>query len=161
MDSAELSLLHEFSPQLNTHTRTVRVWIVFLLLVFLFGLFGLYMQISKGHAVTGMRDYVVWGVYIVNFIFFMGISYAGALIAGTLHLMGTAWRKPIMRIAELLTVVSLMIGPLFIILCIGRLDRLDYLVLFGLSHLPRIILFSADYLIFFGLSHLLGLSCFL
>ena len=136
MDSAELNLLKEFTPQLDTHTKAVRAWIVFLLLAFLFGLFGLYMQITKGHAITGMRDYVVWGVYIVNFIFFMGISYAGALIAGSLHLMGTSWRKPIMRLAELLTVVSLMIGPLFIILCIGRLDRLYYLVLFGRIQSP-------------------------
>lgn len=136
MDNNELSLLREFSPQLNTHTKLVRAWLIFLLIAFMFGLFGLYMQIIKGHAITGMRDYVVWGVYIVNFIFFMGLSYAGALIAGTLHLMKTEWRKPIMRMAELLTVVSLIIGPLFIILCIGRLDRLYYLVLFGRIQSP-------------------------
>ena len=66
----------------------------------------------------------------------MGLSYAGALIAGTLHLMKTAWRKPIMRMAEILTVVSLMIGPMFIILCIGRLDRLHFLVLHGRIQSP-------------------------
>lgn len=136
MDNNELSLLREFSPQLNTNTKLVKAWLLFLVLAFMFGLFGLYMQITKGHAITGMRDYVVWGVYIVNFIFFMGLSYAGALIAGTLHLMKTDWRKPIMRMAEILTVVSLMIGPLFIILCIGRLDRLYYLVIFGRIQSP-------------------------
>jgi molybdopterin-containing oxidoreductase family membrane subunit len=50
--------------------------------------------------------------------------------------MKTEWRKPIMRLAELLTVVSIMIGPLFIVLCIGRLDRLYYLVLFGRIQSP-------------------------
>ncbi len=136
MDNNELGLLREFSPQLSTKSKLVKAWLLFLVLAFMFGLFGLYMQIIKGHAITGMRDYVVWGVYIVNFIFFMGLSYAGALIAGTLHLMKTDWRKPIMRMAEILTVVSLMIGPLFIILCIGRLDRLYYLVLFGRIQSP-------------------------
>ena len=53
---------------------------------FLFGMYGLYYQITKGHIVTGMRDNVVWGVYIVNFIFFMGLSYAGALISGSFAL---------------------------------------------------------------------------
>jgi molybdopterin-containing oxidoreductase family membrane subunit len=95
----------------------------------LFGVYGLYTQIAGGHIVTGMRDNVVWGVYIVNFIFFMGVSYAGALISGVLHLFKSEWRKPIMRIGELLTVISLLIGPTFILFCIGRLDRLHFLML--------------------------------
>ncbi len=136
MDKAELNLLREFSPQLKTRTNLGKAWLVILIAGILFGLFGLYTQIVKGHIVTGMRDYVVWGVYIVNFIFFMGLSYAGALIAGSLHLMQTNWRKPIMRMAEILTVVSLMVGPLFIILCIGRLDRLHYLFIYGRIQSP-------------------------
>ncbi len=136
MDKAEQSLLKEFLPQLKTQSNLGRAWFIILLLGLFIGLFGLYTQIVKGHIVTGMRDYVVWGVYIVNFIFFMGLSYAGALIAGSLHLMQTNWRKPIMRMAEILTVVSLMIGPLFIILCIGRLDRLYYLFIFGRIQSP-------------------------
>jgi molybdopterin-containing oxidoreductase family membrane subunit len=79
-------LLREFAPQIE-HTSTVgKLWIAFLTAVVLLGFFALYWQVSRGHIVTGMRDNVVWGVYIVNFIFFMGISYAGALISGTLHL---------------------------------------------------------------------------
>jgi molybdopterin-containing oxidoreductase family membrane subunit len=79
---------------------------------------------------------VVWGIYIVNFIFFMGISYAGALISGSLHLFKTPWRQPIIRISELITIISLLIGPLYILLCIGRLDRLPNLVLFGRIQSP-------------------------
>lgn len=136
MDKAELSLLREFSPQLKTRTLAGKIWIGILLIGLLIGLFGLYIQIARGHVVTGMRDYVVWGVYIVNFIFFMGLSYAGALVAGSLHLMQSPWRKPIMRMAEILTVVSLMIGPLFILLCIGRLDRIYYLFIYGRIQSP-------------------------
>jgi molybdopterin-containing oxidoreductase family membrane subunit len=95
--------------------------------------FGLYTQIAKGHVVTGMRDNVVWGVYIINFIFFMGMSYAGALISGILHLFKSNWRGPIIRMAELITIISLFIGPVFILFCIGRLDKLHYLVIY-----PRI-----------------------
>jgi molybdopterin-containing oxidoreductase family membrane subunit len=76
-----------------------------------------------------MRDNVVWGIYIVNFIFFMGVSYAGALISGVLHLFKTSWRKPIIRMTELITVVSLMIGPVFILFCVGRFERIPYLIL--------------------------------
>jgi molybdopterin-containing oxidoreductase family membrane subunit len=103
------------------------------LVSFITGVYGLTLQITKGHIVTGMRDNVVWGFYIVNFIFFMGLSYAGALISGVLHLFKAEWRKPIIRITELTTVISLLIGPCFIIFCIGRLDRLFYLIMY-----PRI-----------------------
>ncbi|NJO68974.1 MAG: polysulfide reductase NrfD [Bacteroidetes bacterium] len=104
-----------------------------MLLLFAFGIYGLVYQILHGHDVTGMRDHVVWGVYIVNFIFFMGLSYAGAIISGALHLMKTEWRKPIIRMGELITVISLLIGPCFIIFCVGRFDRLHYLLIY-----PRI-----------------------
>ncbi|MFC2087388.1 NrfD/PsrC family molybdoenzyme membrane anchor subunit [Bacteroidota bacterium] len=109
------------------------MFFTFFLIVYLIGIYGLITQITEGHIATGMRDNVVWGVYIVNFIFFMGLSYAGALISGTLHLYKSKWRKPIIRMAELLTVISLVIGPVFILFCIGRLDRLHYLIIY-----PRI-----------------------
>ena len=93
----------------------------------LLGGYALYLQIAKGHGVTGMRDNVVWGLYIVNFIFFIGISYAGAVISGILHILKVEWRKPIIRLAEMITVISTIIGPVFILLCVGRLDRLHHL----------------------------------
>lgn len=123
------NLVKEFAPQIE---KTSKTWWFFFVIFFglaLFGVYGLYTQIAEGHIVTGMRDNVVWGVYIVNFIFFMGVSYAGALISGVLHLFKSEWRKPIMRIGELLTVISLLIGPTFILFCIGRLDRLHFLML--------------------------------
>ncbi|MDO9257605.1 MAG: NrfD/PsrC family molybdoenzyme membrane anchor subunit [Bacteroidales bacterium] len=129
-------LLREFAPQIE-HTGTLgKLWITFLVGVVLLGFFALYWQVSRGHIVTGMRDNVVWGVYIVNFIFFMGISYAGALISGALHLFHAEWRKPIIRMAEFITIISLLIGPGFIMMCIGRLDRLPNLILFGRIQSP-------------------------
>jgi molybdopterin-containing oxidoreductase family membrane subunit len=129
-------LLKEFAPQIEQTGIWGKVWIAFLVAVLLLGVFALYWQVSRGHIVTGMRDNVVWGVYIVNFIFFMGISYAGALISGALHLFHAGWRKPIIRMAEFITIISLLIGPVFIMLCIGRLDRLPNLVLFGRIQSP-------------------------
>jgi molybdopterin-containing oxidoreductase family membrane subunit len=79
---------------------------------------------------------VIWGLYIANFIFFIGISYAGALISGILHLLRVQWRTPIIRMAETITVISTMIGPCYILLCIGRLDRLDHLLLYGRIQSP-------------------------
>lgn len=105
-------------------------WVIFFLLWILLGIYALYLQIAVGHSVTGMRDNVVWGLYIANFIFFIGISYAGAVISGILHILHVEWRKPIIRIAEMITVISTIIGPLYILLCVGRLDRLHHLFMY-------------------------------
>jgi Ni/Fe-hydrogenase subunit HybB-like protein len=129
-------LLREFAPQIEKTSAISVIWILFLLGVIGIGVYAFVTQVTQGHEVTGMRDNVVWGIYIVNFIFFMGMSYAGAIISGALHLFRTEWRKPIIRMAEYLAIISLLIGPGYILLCIGRLDRLYYLALFGRIQSP-------------------------
>jgi molybdopterin-containing oxidoreductase family membrane subunit len=125
--------LQELIVPLERTKKSGVVFIAILVALISLGLFALYTQIAEGHIVTGMRDNVVWGIYIVNFIFFMGVSYAGALISGSLQLFRVKWRGPVMRFAELITIISLVLGPLYILLCIGRLDRLPYLFIY-----PRI-----------------------
>jgi molybdopterin-containing oxidoreductase family membrane subunit len=124
---ADKKLLKDLTPEIESTSTTWYITFAVFLGFFLLGIYGLIQQIDKGHIVTGMRDNVVWGLYIVNFIFFMGLSYSGALISGVLHLFHTGWRKPVIRLAELITVISLIIGPFFIFFCIGRLDRLYFL----------------------------------
>lgn len=124
---ADKKLLKDLTPELESTGSGWYITFAIFLGLFIVGIYGLVQQIDKGHIVTGMRDNVVWGFYIVNFIFFMGLSYSGALISGVLHLFHTGWRKPIIRMAELITVISLVIGPFFIFFCIGRLDRLYFL----------------------------------
>jgi Ni/Fe-hydrogenase subunit HybB-like protein len=138
VDEKTLRNLDIVRPQLESISKKGITFIIFMLLIIGAGLFALYTQISKGHIVTGMRDNVVWGLYIVNFIFFIGISYAGALISGILHLLRVPWRTPIIRMAEMITVISTLIGPSYILLCIGRLDRLPNLLLHGRIQSPII-----------------------
>ncbi|HDZ41388.1 MAG TPA: hypothetical protein ENH59_06895 [Bacteroidetes bacterium] len=127
------NLVKELTTEIISTSRNWYLLFGVFVLVWAIGIYALIQQIDKGHIVTGMRDNVVWGVYIVNFIFFMGLSYAGALISGVLHLFKSPWRAPVIRFAELITVISLCIGPFFIFFCIGRLDRLPFLFAF-----PRI-----------------------
>lgn len=126
-------LVKEFSPMIEKNTLPSKIWMGALVAIILVGLYALVVQVSKGHVVTGMRDNVVWGIYIINFIFFVGVSYSGAFISGVLHFFNTPWKNSVSRIIEIITVLSLVIGPIFILLCIGRLDRLHYLFLY-----PRI-----------------------
>ena len=121
--------LKYFAPQIEKVSGPTKIWIGLLLILILIGGVGLFQQITQGHIVTGMRDHVVWGLFIANFIFFIGISYAGAILAGMLFLFNVPWRRPIVRISVLLSIVAGVIGPVFILLCIGRFDRLHHLII--------------------------------
>lgn len=133
IDTRKRELVKELSPMLEKSSLLSKIWIISLISIILVGLYAFVLQLSNGHEVTGMRDNVVWGIYIVNFIFFVCLSYSGAFIAGILHFFETPLKNSIARIVEITTVLSLIIGPVFILLCIGRLDRLYYLFLY-----PRI-----------------------
>jgi molybdopterin-containing oxidoreductase family membrane subunit len=91
----------QVTKSITTRSTKGNIWIVGLCLVILWGFYGLYKQITVGHVVTGMRDNVVWGLFIVNFIFLIGIGYSGAIIAGLLRLFRPEWPFPVMRIVAL------------------------------------------------------------
>lgn len=117
-------------PTIEKYGKRAWFWTFFYLIWIGVGGYALVLQITKGHGITGMRDNVVWGLYIVNFIFFIGISYAGAIIAGLLHLFRVPWGKPIIRLAQMMTIISVIVGPVFILLCVGRFDRIYHLFLY-------------------------------
>ena len=90
------------------------------LLVILFGAFCWFVQLRDGMGVTGLKRPVFWGYYIVDFVFWIGISHAGTLISAILRLTDAGWRKPITRAAEAITLFALMIGGMFPIIHLGR-----------------------------------------
>src|SRR6267378_7223044 len=77
-------------------------------------------QLRQGMGVTGLQRPVFWGFYIVDFVFWIGISHAGTLISAILRLTDAGWRKPVTRAAEAITVFCLMIGGMFPIIHLGR-----------------------------------------
>ena len=126
----------DFKPQIESIGKYGYIFITTAVLIILWGIYALYRQFSIGQIETGMRDYVIWGIYDANFIFFIGISYAGALISGILHLLRVEWRHPILRMAETITVVSILIGPCYIFLSMGRLERVWHLFAYGRIQSP-------------------------
>lgn len=100
-----------------------------LTVVFLWGLLAFAYQAASGLRVTAMTNYFSWGVYIVNFVFFIGVSHAGTLISAILRVTGAEWRRPITRMAEAITLFALLVGAPMVIIDMGRPDRV-YNVLF-------------------------------
>ncbi len=81
-------------------------------------------QIKYGLGVTGLNHPVYWGIYIIDFVFFIGISHAGTLISAILRATKAEWRRTITRSAEMITVMVLVIGGIQPIIDLGRPDRI-------------------------------------
>jgi len=95
------------------------------------GAYAYSVQLQQGLVVTAMRDTVSWGIYIANFVFFIGISHVGALMSAILRLTRAEWRRPVTRMAEAITVCSLFVGASMPIIDLGRPDRLLNVILYG------------------------------
>ncbi len=92
------------------------------------GLFAWGYQIRTGIGVVGKRRPVMWSFYITNFVFWIGISHAGTLISAILRLTHARWRTPVTRAAEAITVFALMIGAMFPLIHLGRVEVFYWLV---------------------------------
>ena len=77
-------------------------------------------QITLGIGVTGLNSPVYWGVYITNFVFWVGIGHAGTLISAILFLFRAKWRNSVNRSAEAMTIFAVMSAGLFPLIHVGR-----------------------------------------
>ena len=93
-------------------------------------------QYRLGLGVTGLARPIFWGVYITNFVFFIGISHAGTLISAILRLAKAEWRRSITRSAEVITVLVLFFGVGNILMDLGRPDRMLNIIQFAQFRSP-------------------------
>ncbi len=124
-----------FEPLRSTGIRFY-IFVVFLLAVIGWGAFAYYLQLRDGLGVTGLRNYIFWGIYMTNFVFFIGISHAGTLISAILRVTHAEWRRPITRMAEAITVFALMIGAPMVLIDMGRPERILNILLYGRLQSP-------------------------
>ncbi len=103
--------------------RQFRVWAAALGGIVAWALFAWIWQLTHGLGATNLGRPVYWGLYITNFVFFIGVSHAGTLISAILRIVHAEWRRPITRMAEVITVLVLFFGVGNVLLDLGRPDR--------------------------------------
>ena len=92
------------------------------------GIYAWIYQIQRGLWVTGLNQKVSWGFYIINCVFFIGMSYGGAMTSAILRLTNAKWRAPLTRLAETTAVAALLVGAVYPIIDMGRPDRFLYIL---------------------------------
>ena len=96
------------------------------LLLVLIGAASWAYQVTVGMGVSGLNSPVYWGVYITDFVFWVGIGHAGTLISAILFLFRAKWRNSINRFAEAMTIFAVISAGLFPLIHVGRLWLAPY-----------------------------------
>jgi Ni/Fe-hydrogenase subunit HybB-like protein len=104
-------------------TTDWKFWLVtgilgLIVLTCLFGAWG-YM-IAEGLGVAGVNRPAYWGIFLVDVVFWIGISHAGTFISALLRVMKVESRRPFTRAAELMTTFGLVQAGLSIFMHLGR-----------------------------------------
>jgi Ni/Fe-hydrogenase subunit HybB-like protein len=82
-------------------------------------------QLREGLVVTGLRDWgtmggATWGLYIAFLVYFVGVSFAGIVVAALIRLLRLEFLRPLSRAAELMAIISLLMGSLSILPDVGQ-----------------------------------------
>ncbi len=79
-----------------------------------------YVLIMVGQGTAGVTRPDYWGVFLVNTVFWIGISHAGTFISAILRVLKVESRRPFTRAAELMTTFGLVQAGLSIFMHLGR-----------------------------------------
>ena len=103
--------------------RAGRVWWLCFLIALLLSLAflaGIIVLFLSGIGIMGLNSTVVWGTFIANYVWWIGIGNAGTLISALLLLTRQSWRASINRFAEAMTLFAVSIAGLMPIFHVGR-----------------------------------------
>ncbi|MDF1526712.1 MAG: polysulfide reductase NrfD [bacterium] len=127
--------------QVFTGSRNYFLWVAFLGFWILLG-FGTYViQLKDGLIVTAMRDQVSWGFYLSNFTFLVGVAAAAVLLVIPAYIYNFKPIKEIVLFGEMLAITAISMCVIFIMVDIGRPDRVWHILPFiGAMNFPASLL---------------------
>ena len=114
MNSMVMESMHSTSPIFWVITAVLAVIVVFTL-----G-YEWYVLTMQGQGLAGVTRPDYWGVFLVNTVFWIGISHAGTFISAILRVLKVESRRPFTRAAELMTTFGLVQAGLSIFMHLGR-----------------------------------------
>ena len=109
-------------------SRGYYIWLLILLFFIGLGTIGYIQQLRHGLIVTNLSDQVSWGAYISNFAFVVGIAAAAVMLVIPAYVYKLKSVKKIVLVGELLAVAAIIVALLFVVVDMGRPDRLWHIL---------------------------------
>jgi len=86
-------------------------------------------QLQQGLIVTGLGDWgsgggSTWGLYIGAFIWWVGVAHGGIILSAAVRLLNMDRYMPVARLAEMTTIGGLSAAGFYILVHMGRPDRM-------------------------------------
>lgn len=103
-------------------------WLLLLLFFILVGFFTLFKQFTTGIILTGVTDQITWELYVSNFIFTVHIAAASVLVVIFAYILKHKHMKDLSVFAEIVAMVTVALGIMFIVAHMGRPDRLWHIL---------------------------------
>ncbi|WP_080799199.1 NrfD/PsrC family molybdoenzyme membrane anchor subunit [Arabiibacter massiliensis] len=80
-------------------------------------------QLANGLGVTGMSNGTSWGLYITMFMFFVGLSAGGLIVASSASVFHVADYKKVALPAVILSTVCICVAGMFVLIDLGGIQR--------------------------------------
>ncbi len=104
-------------------------WIALLAIIIALGGASYYYQYQNGLTVTGMSKEVSWGLYIGNFTFLVGVAASAVIVVLPAYLYDYKKFKKVTTIGEFLGASAVVMCLLFVMVDVGRPDRILNVIL--------------------------------
>lgn len=117
------------------------LWLSFLTILILGWAYGYDQQLTRGLIITGLNDEVSWGLYLANFIFLVGVAAGAVTVVFPAYVYNHKGLHEVAVLGEMVAIFAVTISTLFIILHLGRPDRVWHMIPYlGLLNWPNSIL---------------------
>lgn len=88
-------------------------------------------QLSSGLIVTDMRNLSSWGLYITMFMFFIGLSAGGLIIATVPRVFNLRGFKSVSKVAVFSSICCTILATAFVVIDLGRPERVWHLIAYS------------------------------
>ncbi|ADV50805.1 polysulfide reductase NrfD [Cellulophaga sp. E16_2] len=113
------SLVIDSLDTITKGSKKYHLWMGFLTLVMLIGMYCYSIQLEEGLSATGMSDRVSWGLYISNFTFLVGVAAAAVMLVMPTYVLKDIDFKQAVLIGEGLAVAALIMCLAFVVADMG------------------------------------------
>ena len=93
------------------------------LVAFVIGAWGVALRLLHGHEFANYGSYVVWGLWVAAYIYFIGLSAGAFLISALIYVFASKELEQIGKLALLVAVVTLIMALLSIWFDLGHMER--------------------------------------
>ena len=111
-------------------SRKYWIWMAFLLVVILVGFLAYLREEEIGLAVTALSRDVVWGLYIAQFVFCVGLGASAVVVVVPYYLHDWRAFSKITLLGEMLGMCSVILAMLFILVSMGQPQRVFNVLLY-------------------------------